>query len=492
VHNPRGLFNFSFEYACGNRQDEKSGDGPQELPTYRTMLSQIADDIDFAVLNGDFIYESRRDWPIERWRESVGLQAGQEPRIVNDMPNIVGVWENYKIYYQRGPDLTAWHRVVPSLFVFDDHEIVDDCSGAGTIGLRDRRAVFRDIGLQAWYDYLGWSNADLMAIDGAIHHGRAKLRAGSDVLADPTADFTKLDISTHSNLHVHWGGPHAGEQSKKLDKVGGDPDAGVYSIEKILGPHELRIKPAPPADSEQGYSIGRYSFGHLRMANCEIIFLDTRSQRDHPNIKDPRQPGLSMLGARQKTWLKDLLHSSDADFFFVISSVNLMIPHIVDVGEPDFENYHDSATGLLAEREEMIDFWDSLGKPVLVLTGDLHNSAVAKVTDRVWEMASGPHNSGNSRAPTEGNRPVNGTYDSYGRHCEIHWAHYILKEAKSGFRQPMYCVVRVNNVIENPLRNGGTAWIAYPRPQVTFSFHDGFTGRELYAESILAPARQAR
>jgi hypothetical protein len=193
-----------------------------------------------------------------------------------------------------------------------------------------------------------------------------------------------------------------------------------------------------------------------------------------------------MLGARQKAWVKNLMTHSDADFFFVVSSVNLMIPHIVDVGQKDFENYHDSATGLLAEREEMINFWDSLGKPVIVLTGDLHNSFVVKVTDRVWEMASGPHNSGNSRAANEGNRPMNGTYDSYGRSCEIRWAHYILNDAKKGYRQPMYCVVRVNNVIENPLPQGKTAWIAFPRPQVTFSFHDGFTGKELYAESILA------
>jgi hypothetical protein len=41
-------------------------------------------------------------------------------------------------------------------------------------------------------------------------------------------------------------------------------------------------------------------------------------------------------------------------------------------------------------------------------------------------------------------------------------------------------------VIENPLRNGEKAWIAFPQPQVTFSFHDGFTGQEMYAESILA------
>src|SRR2546421_593519 len=94
------------------------------------------------------------------WRaggEAGGIESGHDPRIVTDMPNIVGVWENYKIYYDRGPALTEWHRRVPSFFVFDDHEIVDDCNGAGTVGLRTRRGVFRDIGVRAWFDYLGWS-----------------------------------------------------------------------------------------------------------------------------------------------------------------------------------------------------------------------------------------------------------------------------------------------------------------------------------------------
>jgi hypothetical protein len=34
----------------------------------------------------------------------------------------------------------------------------------------------------------------------------------------------------------------------------------------------------------------------------------------------------------------------------------------------------------------MIRFWDSSGKPVLIMTGDLHNSWAVKVTDRVWSL----------------------------------------------------------------------------------------------------------
>jgi hypothetical protein len=111
-----------------------------------------------------------------------------------------------------------------------------------------------------------------------------------------------------------------------------------------------------------------------------------------------------------------------------------------------------------------------------------------KVTDRVWEMACGPHHSQNSKADSEGGRPMNGLYNSYGRPCDIRWSYYILPEAKGGRRQPMYCVVQVNNVVENAMPDKSPAWIAYPQPQVTFSFRDGFTGREMYAESIPAPA----
>ena len=43
----------------------------------------------------------------------------------------------------------------------------------------------------------------------------------------------------------------------------------------------------------------------------------------------------------------------------------------------------DSWTAFLHERERLIDFWDGLGKPVFVLTGDLHNSFAVQVSERV-------------------------------------------------------------------------------------------------------------
>lgn len=483
-HNPRGLFNFRFEFACGNNQTPGQSIG-YDGPTFKTMLTKLKDKIDFAILNGDWLYEDKREHTVDAWLKQVGRGPKDVPRHVRIAPTLVGVWENYKVYLERGKNLSAWHRDMPSFFTFDDHEILNDVWGAGEAGVRERRAVFRDIGVQAWYDYLGWSNP--IAFTQGIHFGRTQLKKGSDILADPEADFSKLDLAQAGTLHIHWGLPSAGVNNNKLDfENPGDPNTGVYDIVEILDKHRLRLKPALTADSGSSYSIGRRSYFKMRVSNCDFYLLDTRGHRGMHDIKQRDKPGLSMLGKRQKDWLKDGMKKSDADFFFVVSSVNMMIPHIGG-GAVRESNKDDAWTAFLQEREELIRFWDSLGKPVFVLTGDLHNSFAIKVTDNVWEFASGPHNSQNHRAADEGDRPANGPYNSFGRKCDIRWSSYFTNDIpRDQLRHPHYCVVQINNVFNNPLKVGETRWIAFPRPQVIVQYYDGYTGDLRYAETVVA------
>ena len=485
-HNPKGLFNFKFEFACGNNQGVHSLG--TDLPTFKTMFPQLRDEIHFAILNGDWLYEDVvRGLPASEWRRQVGLGSGALPRTVELAPTIVGVWENYKIYLARAPRLAEWHRNVPSCYTFDDHEILNDVVACGETGYRDRRTVFRDIALQAWYDYLGWSNPDLFRQ--SIHFGKGEFRAGSDVLADSRADFTRIDMNKAANLHVHWGTANAGVDDPAVDdRAGGDPNAGVYEIVEVLGKDRLRIKPAAKKDGRASYSIGRLSHSLKKVGNCDFYFLDTRTHRQKHDLTRPDKPGVSMLGLRQRKWLMESMAASSADFFFVLSSVNFMIPHVGAGGmakaAPDKD---DAWTAFLEEREKLIKFWDGLGKPVFILTGDLHNSFAIKVTDRVWEFASGPHNSRNHDATSEGDRPPNGTYDSRGRKCDIRWSTYFGRETPRDERkQPVYCVVQVNNVFRNPSQGGGSHWVAFPKPHVIFQYHDGFSGRLLYAETIRA------
>ena len=487
--NPKGLFNFRFEFACGNNQGVHSL-GPA-LPTFKTMNKKIKDDIYFAILNGDWLYEDDREFSLKQWQKQVGITAKEVPEEIKRIPTVTGVWQNYKTYLERGKPLAKWHRHVPSFFTLDDHEILNDVAGCGQVGFKERRTVFRDIALKAWMDYLGWANP--IKFSQEAHFGVAKLTGGKNVLFDPNADFRKLDLEQMGNLHVHWGTEDAGVNDVELDKKKpANPNSGVYDIVKVIDKHHVQITPAPVKDGEAVYSIGRRTYYQQRVGNCDFFFLDTRSHRMKHNIKKPADPGISMLGKRQKQWLLKNIANSKADFIFVVSSVNFVIPHNGAGGMAFAAADKDDAwTVFLHERAEVINACKKSGKPVFILTGDLHNSFAVKISDNVWEFASGPHNSRNHPATSEGGRPATGIFDSRGHKCDIIWSTYFREDTPTTLRvQPVYCVVQINNVFNNPKASGKARWVAFPQPQVIFQYYDGFTGDLLFAQPIRANDRK--
>ena len=108
-----------------------------------------------------------------------------------------------------------------------------------------------------------------------------------------------------------------------------------------------------------------------------------------------------------------------------------------------------------------------------------------KIIDRVWEFASGSHNSNNHWSTDEGNRPANGPFQYGPRKCDIRWSTFYRNDVpRDQLQYPVYCVVQVNNAFNNPKELGQQRWVAFPRPQVVFQYYDGHTGDLLYAESI--------
>ena len=487
--NPDGLFNFKFEFACGNNQNGGGNSAGPTVPVFDTLNQQVRDEVHFAILNGDWLYEQRRDYSPQSWLHQVGLDSMKEaPHVVQKAPSIVGVWENYKVFLERGKNLSEWHRHIPSFYTADDHELLNDIYGAGETGYVNRRAVFRDIGTQAWFDYLAWANP--VKHDQPAWFGTGELQAKSDILEDPKADFTKLDFKQLANLHVHWGTTTAGVPESGLDAQPGNPNAAVYEIVEVLSPTRLRIKPAAKAEGKADYSIGRRCYGKFTVSNCDFFLLDTRSHRSLHNVENPGNPKATMLGKQQLNWLKNEIKKSKADFLFIVSSVNFMVPHVGSGGGSDKQatiKKDDAWTVFLKEREELIEFWDGLDKGVFVLTGDLHNSFAIKITDNVYEFASGPHNSIN-HAPMkdEGGRPSNGKFKYGPRACDIRWSSYAMEDIPRAHRTfPHYCVVQINNVFNNPVKRGGERWFAFPHPQVIFQFHDALTGDLRYSESYV-------
>ena len=245
----------------------------------------------------------------------------------------MGVWQNYKDLMHRGRNLAEWHRHVPTYFTADDHELINDIYGAGETGYVNRRAVFRDIGTRAWFDYLAWANPT--EHDAPAHFGSAHFEKGSDVLEDPSADFTNLPLDDMANLHVHWGTPTAGVPDSKLDGQPGNPNAAVYEIIKVLGPTKLQVKPSAKATGKASYSIGRRCYGKFSVSKCDFFLLDTRTHRNLHNVDKPDNPKATMIGKQQLKWLKDGIRKSKADFIFVVSSVNFMVPHVGSGGGSD-------------------------------------------------------------------------------------------------------------------------------------------------------------
>jgi alkaline phosphatase D len=482
-HNPKGLFNFRFEYGSCASQNPANGIGPS-LPTYTTMLEKVKEDINFAVMNGDWLYEEKREYPASEWLKTNKINKKNQPKIVEHAPTVVGVWENYKSYLDKADNLAEWHRNVPSYFTFDDHELINDLWGAGTAGRRDRRTVFRDIGTAAWYDYLGWANPITFKKD--IHFGNGKFKKDSDFLNDPKADFTQLDLNQMGNLHVHWGTPTAGVDDITLDSIDdGNPNSKVYDIVEVINKNKVRISPPAVANGSGNYSIARKSYSKFTVGNCDFFLLDTRTHREWHDTQQRDKPGLTLLGKDQREWLKQEMKNSDADFFFLFSSVPFMIPHIGAGGYAMASNKDESWTVFLDEREQLISFWEELEKPVFVLTGDLHNSFAVKITDQIWEFCSGPHNSVNHRLSDEGDRPKSGLYKFDQREMDIRWSSFVLDDIPRPQRlYPHYCVVQINNVFNNPKQLGDSRWVAYEHPQVIFQFYDGRTGEFRYSETV--------
>ena len=416
----------------------------------------------FGIVNGDVIYEAERDGTID------------------------GVRANYRLYFRRGKSFSSLFRRVPALFTFDDHDVGWDIHGCGEIGLKEGKHLIRDVGLEAYQEYLSWANFRGQQ-SGRVRLGEAQVEKSSDILFDPDADFTKLDKNQVSTIHLG----NFTRTEATPNRTGPAPkNAGVYGLVEVVDKNRLRITPAARADETLSYSIGTHHYYDWRVGNCHFFALDTRGERTRFNKDDRTDPTRYILGPAQKRWLLDGMKNSDAEFFFLISPDPWVIyhtaAHVRDEPDADKDDKGDGFPSFVAEREELFESMDKLDKPVLIFTGDVHAAASVKITDNIWEMMCGPLGSTGHPLGTLGNPPTGGKWSSMGREVEIRWV--------SGFpnnlpyqriRNTFYGIVQVNNVLKTASPTGSKSqWVAYDIPTVTVRWHDGYTGQLVYAETV--------
>ncbi len=486
--NPDGLFNFAFSATSCAKQSPTQGQG---TGPHETLLKEVAEAVDFHVALGDWLYEKDRLYSVDQWFASSRGPGATRPKLVEDVPTLPGAWQNYKSYLETDDALSRWHASVPSVFLFDDHEVLNNFQDSTVVGHRARNALFRDPGLRAWRDYLGWANPD--PDPSAIYFGRASLKAGNPQIHDSGANFGGLTLGPERTLHVHWGGRYSGYRNTdasnrsqidaSIDSAGPvDRNAAVYRISKVVDEHTLEVEPPPQHDSRSSYSIGglRYYFG-WEFANVDILGLDTRSRRRSTlTSSDP-----TMLGEEQMDWLAKRLQKSDADFVFLLSSVSMVIPH-VSGAPPNTDDQ--SWSGYSQERAELLELLEGSGKTVIIVTGDLHNAYSIRISDSIWEFAVGPIGALN-RTVEEGQSDfvgANGPVRQGELNADIRWGTWYHDDTPTRHRRtPTYTVFKVNNVLNSPDANGAARWVAYERPQVVVQFFHANTGALLYAESVL-------
>lgn len=463
-YNPDGKFNFSFSIgACQRQRSPEDTYGIYaNPPAFDQLWEKHREQLSFHIINGDYTYEETLDGTAE------------------------GLASNYKLYLERGRSLNRFLRHVPMFTMFNDHEVTDNIDGAGEVGLDDGNYLVRDPAVAVWQYYANWAN-DAAPQRGDLWFGDAELEAGSDILHDPSADFSNLNLDQVSTLHI---GPwmKGGDKEASHKRYRGGPNAGVYKVEEVIDGQRLRISPKLRTTNAAPYSIGTHHYFDRIIGNSHFVFLDTRSERtEFKGPKNAKKEGESILGPVQKKWFLETVKDSEADFIFIVSGDPWVIFHSAyHMRGESTETKGDGFAGYVHEREQLLEVLDEIEKPVLILTGDLHQPFAAQITDNVWEFLCSPINSANHPIGTAGLPPLGGWFDSQGRKVKIKWCggypdnvHYLRQ------RHTNYTVVQVNNVVRAGLNDGqGYQYLAYDEPQVVVRFHDGYTGELLYAESI--------
>ena len=460
--NPQGKFNFSFSIGACQRQRSPGktyGIYPNP-PAFNTIWEKHRNRISFHIVNGDYSYEETLD----------GTAAGIE--------------NNYKLYLERGRSLNRLLRYVPMLTMYNDHEVTDNIDGSGEVGLGDGNHLVRDPAIRVWQYYADWANGDHQQRM-PVRFGTGDLEKKSDVLHDSQADFTKLDLSQVSTLHV---GPYMKGATKPAVGIRGGKNSGVYRVKRVIDATHLQIEPAAKVSGRAPYSIGTHHYFDKVVGNCHFVFLDTRGERSKfKGVAHAQDEDRHVLGDVQKKWFIETVANSAAEFLFVISPDPWFIYHSAyHMRGESTESKGDGYCGYVHEREELTQVLDKIEKPVLLLTGDVHHPVAAQITDNVWEFLVSPVNSANHPMGTAGLPPLGGWFDSEGRTIKIKWlggypdnVHYLRQ------RHTVYSVISVNNIVKAGRPAGsGYQFVAYDEPQVVVTFYDGYTGEMLYSEGI--------
>ncbi len=147
--------------------------------------------------------------------------------------------------------------------------------------------------------------------------------------------------------------------------------------------------------------------------HLELFFLDNRQYRDANLAADHPERKKTMLGREQIEWLREKIHSSNATWKVLVSSVPISIPtgqpqnlgrdgwgNDDETTDPTIEGIPQSDTGFEQELIEIVEFLRDEKANALFITTDVHFAEVFKYTPfkdnnySFHEIVVGPGNAG--------------------------------------------------------------------------------------------------
>lgn len=290
----------------------------------------------------------------------------------------------------------AWRgRWLPSVGLFDDHDLYNDIAATGETGrftdlmAQDGYALAadlpwrvgsRDTGRAVWEEWVGWGTPQ----DGphAVITGSGTVVGGvlrPDTMA-PWEPLTSEQIAALAPLVIS-------PNSVPRPPYDIAPYcAGAYRIVGVeIGRGIVRLDPAPVGRAEIRYGVSTPRYGSVRIGNAELLLIDVRTMRTLWRL-DRADPAASMLGPVQRAWLLNRIRKSTAEVLLIASSNTVSFANEAGEGA---RAKRDSWTAYEYERGLILDALARRDGSALFLTGDLHNQAVRRLAPNIWEVICG-------------------------------------------------------------------------------------------------------
>ncbi|RZU49778.1 PhoD-like phosphatase [Krasilnikovia cinnamomea] len=399
---------------------------PDALDAYaRRLMDEPASRPDLLVLLGDQVYADETSQGVRRVlrRRRAAGHDGPTDQVV--------AYEEYTALYLeswRDPEVRWLLATVPSVMIFDDHEIIDDWNTSA--------AWRRDMSAQPWwreritaglasywvYQHLGNLAPDELATD--------PLFARVTAAGDATELLREFGRTVDDPGAASPPGPAGREPSADLpDRGGRVPAVGGGALEPGGG------APVPGDEVPRAY---RWSFA-LDLGRTRLVVLDNRCSR----VLTPGRR--AMLPADEWSWFVDQAHG-DYDHLVVGSSLPWLMPPAIHHAEAWSEKVADSrgarraALGERVRRVFDLEHWAAFGRSF---------DALAELFRRLGE--GGPQAPGHRR----------GAGDAYAAPAsisvlsgDVHHSYVARAELGPAMRTPVHQLTcsPIHNEVPAPLR----------------------------------------